>query len=349
MKTHIHANTTKLTRQRTDCELQLTNFFDYYPIELIEHKILSLLEPVIPHPLETAENYGVNTNYLFYEELNLALKNCKLLLGRKSRLNEDAKSIEAIVLFIKEVLPISYIFCTSLSPRRTDLIIVMDQHKHKRFEEAYALLNFAMLGHENINCTVYTYGTIYDLLTKGHLYFSAICIAENCVYQSTPHFTLPSLTQAKRSELLAKSSPLFQQNIHKAITFFNGARQFANEKERTIAAFMLQQACELTYRSLLLSLRGKDIKSHDLVALRKHLSHFAPTILGVFDDKEDAEIRILTSIQEAYIDSRYNQTYQVSLKELNKSLAACDTLILTAQGIYNYYCEKISVLACTCT
>jgi HEPN domain-containing protein len=345
MKTHIHANTAQLAKQRKDCEFQLTNFFNYYPIELIEDKIFKLFESVIPHPLESVENYAVNTNYLFYEELNLVLKNCKLLLGRKNKLNDDAHSIEAIVLFIKEVLPISYIFCTSLSPHRTDLIIVMDQHRHKKFEEAYTLLNFALLGHENINCTVYTYGTIYDLLTKGHLYFSAICIAENCIYHSSPSFNLPNITQTKCNELITKSSLLFHQNIHKAITFFNGARQFANERERTIAAFMLQQACELTYRSLLLSLKGKDIKCHELVILRKHLSHFAPTILGVFNENEEEEVDILTSIQEAYINSRYNQTYQINLEELNKSISACNKLILTAQEIYNYYCQKIKVLA----
>ena len=345
MKTHIHANTAKLAKQRTDCESQLTNFFNYYPIELIEDKIFKLLESVMPHPLESEENYAMNTNYLFYEELSLVLKNCKLLLGRKNKLDDNAERIETVVSFIKEVLPISYIFCSSLSPSRIDLIIVMDQHRHKKFEDAYTLLNFAILGHENINCTVYTYGTIYDLLTKGHLYFSAICIAENCLYQSTPDFTLPILSQTKCKELIAKSSPLFHQNIQKAITFFNGARQFANEKECTIAAFMLQQACELTYRSLLLSLKGKDIKCHDLVVLRKHLSHFAPTVLGVFNEKEEEELKILTSIQEAYIDSRYKQTYQVTLEELTKSIAASNNLILAAQEIYNYYCQKIKILA----
>ena len=123
--------------------------------------------------------------------------------------------------------------------------------------------------------------------------------------------------------------------------FFKGACKFANESESTISAFMLQQACELTYRSLLLALRGKQVKCHDLVVLRKHLSHFAPTILGILDADEGKEIALLTSIQDAYIKSRYDQTYKISLNDLVNSISAADKLIQMAQEIFNYQCQKI--------
>ncbi len=135
--------------------------------------------------------------------------------------------------------------------------------------------------------------------------------------------------------------------MHKAATFLNGARQFANESESTIAAFMLQQACELTYRSLLLAFRGKDIKCHDLALLRKHLSHFVPTIIGVFHQNEKEELKILTAIQEAYINSRYNHTYKIALEELVESISASNNLIKTAQEIFSYHCQKVKLLACS--
>ncbi|SFG88353.1 HEPN domain-containing protein [Pedobacter insulae] len=264
---------------------------------------------------------------------------------RDSQINYNSKSISAIISFISEVIPISYIFCSRTSMKRTDLIIVTDQYRYKTFDEIYTLLDFAILGHKNINCTVYAYGAMYDFLLKGHLYFSAICTPENCVYQSIPTFNLPKIDQIKCNELIASSSVLFNQNIHKALTFFSGARQFANESERTIAAFMLQQACELTYRSLLLSLRGKEIKCHDLIVLRKHLSHFVPTIIGVFDSNEDVELNMLTSIQEAYINARYDPTYEIALEKLVKAISASNSLIQAAQEIFNYHCQKVKLLA----
>ncbi|MEJ5995196.1 HEPN domain-containing protein [Pedobacter sp. Du54] len=248
-----------------------------------------------------------------------------------------------VVNFLKEVIPSSYIFRTTASANRTDLIIIMDQYKYKPFDEIHTLLDFAVLGHENINCTVYTYGTIYEFLSKGHLYFSSLCTPKNCVYQSNPNFSLPLLHPEKRNELIEKSQVLFNQNIQKAITFFKGACKFVNESESTISAFMLQQACELTYRSLLLTLRGKQVKCHDLIVLRKHLSHFAPAIIGVLDTEEAKEIALLTSIQEAYIKSRYDQTYKISLNELADSISAADKLIKSAKEIFNYQCQKILI------
>ena len=260
---------------------------------------------------------------------------------------KDNKSISAIAEFLKEVIPTAYIFCNCASTLRTDLIIVMDQYKYKSFDQIISLLDFTLLGHKNINCTVYTYDTIHEFLLNGHLYFSALCTPENCVYKNTAKFTLPLPDPEKCIGIIDKATSLFNLNIQKAITFFSIARQLANDSESTISGFMLQQACELTFRSLLLSLRGKQVKCHDLVVLRKHLSHFVPTIIGIFDENEEAEVALLTSIQEAYIKSRYDQTYNISLKELESSIIVTNKLICSAQEIFNYHCQKIKFLACS--
>lgn len=350
MQSTTYTNAKDLAIQKTASEFQLNNFFKHYPLEYIEENIAMLFEKIIPHPIEIN---SITPTYLFYEELNLMLKNCESLYSYKRKdTNEHHffsayKNINTVVQFIKEVIPASYIFCNSISVNRTDLIIVMDQFKYKPFNEILTLLDFAVLGHKNISCTVYSYSTIHDFLLKGHLYFSTLCTPENCVYQSTSSFTLPLLNHEKCTTLIEKSTLLFNQNMQKAITFYSGAHKFANETESTISAFMLQQACELTYRSLLLSLRGKQIKCHDLVVLRKHLSHFVPNIIGVFDEDNDKELIMLTTIQEAYIKSRYDQTYTVNLDELIKSIVAAEKLIISAQEIFNDHCQKTKLLVAT--
>ena len=348
MQANTYTYIKDLTIQKQNSEFQLNNFFKQYPIEYIEENIMMLFEKVIPYPIE---NDSITPTYLFYEELNLMLKNCELLYAyKKQSINNNHllstyKNLTAVVDFLKEVIPSSYIFCNNVSSNRTDLIIVMDKYKYKPFDEILTLLDFAVLGHKNINCTVYSYATIHEFLSKGHLYFSALCTTENCIYQSTPNFTLPLLTSEKCIELIDRSTLLFNQNIQKATTFFNGACKFANENESTISAFMLQQACELTYRSLLLALRGKQVKCHDLVVLRKHLSHFVPAIIGIFDEDEDKEIAMLTTIQEAYIKSRYDQNYKINLDELIKSIKTADKLMVSAKEIFNYHCQKVKLFS----
>lgn len=329
-----------LITQKATSEFQVSNFFKHYPIEYVQENITTLFEKIIPY---STENPSIPSTYLFYEELNLVLKNCEFLHNYK-KLEAKANSIHPVVRFLKEVIPTSYIFCSCSSPFRTDLIIVMDQYKYKPFDEIHSLLDFAVLGHKNINCTVYTYSTIHEFLSKGHLYFSSLCTPENCIYKSTVNFALPTLSSEKCIELIDTSTQLFNLNMQKALTFFNSARQLANEKEYTISGFMIQQACELTFRSLLLSLRGKQVKSHDLVVLRKHLSHFVPAIIGLFNKEEDKEIKLLSSIQEAYIRSRYDQAYKIYRNDLEKFISAASELIQNANQIFNYHCQKVKLL-----
>ncbi len=250
-------------------------------------------------------------------------------------------NIHTVVNFLKEVIPSSYIFCNTTSVYRTDLIIVMDQYQYRPLDEVVTLLDFAILGQKNINCTVYTYATIYEFLAKGHLYFSSVCTPNNCIYQSKPGFTLPLLDQEKCKMLIENAKELFEQNMQKAITFFRAACKCVSESESTISAFMLQQACELSYRSLLLALRGKQVKCHDLVVLRKHLIHFVPTLIGILNQDENEEIGLLTRIQEAYIKSRYDQSYKISFDELNAAITASEKLIRCVQEIFNDHCQKI--------
>jgi HEPN domain-containing protein len=331
--------------QKQLIETQLNNFFNYYPLEFIEESIESVFQSILPHPLETLSYMS-----LFYEELNLMIRNCASLYTQNRHkftsalANRNLKNLDAIVCFLKEVIPTGYIFCTTANSARIDLLIIMDKYKYKPFDEMRSLLDFAMLGHQNINCTIHAYGTIYDMLLKGHLYYSAVCVPENCVYQSEEEFSLPSINKQQYLSILNQSKVIFKQNINKALSFFKCAKQFLNSDENTMAAFMLQQACELSFRSLLLSLRGKEVKCHDLIVLRKHLSHFDPSIIGMFDENEQEELNILTAIQQAYIKARYDQNYEISTSELIKLINASEKFIQSAQKIFDNYCAKLMLI-----
>lgn len=320
-------------------EQELTNFFKHYPIEFIQESLASVFEPILPYP-QNEDTFSYTM--LFYEELNHMIRNCALLTQQIElkdtiliKNNPNIKNLKAIIYFLKELIPASHIFCNTISEERIDLIIIIDRYGYKPYDEIRTLLDFAIFGHPNLNCTVYTYGTISDILTKGHIYFSAVCIPENCVYQRASDCFLPLLSPEQYTIVAHKATTCFNENIHQAINFFNGAQQYLMLQETTMAAFMLQQACELSYRSLILSLRGKEIKCHDLIILRKHLSHFAPEIIGAFDKEEQKELKILAQIQEAYIKSRYDQHYQVCMQELTIHIDAVDHFIQVVQQIFN--------------
>ncbi|MGF1924217.1 MAG: HEPN domain-containing protein [Bacteroidia bacterium] len=330
----------EIETQKAFSEFQVSNFFKNYPIEYVQEKIAFAFEKVLP---KTTENPTLASIYLFYEELNLVLKNCEFLSKiEQHHLLHNHDSLNTIVCFLKEIIPVSYIFCSHASVQRTDLIIVLDQYKYKPIDEIHTLLDFSLLGHKNINCTVYSYAVMNEFLLNGHLYFSALCIPENCVYKNPKNYTLPRLAPDKYHQLVDSARQSFYENMERALTFFGSAHQLSNE----ISVFMLQQACELTFRSLLLSLRGKDVRCHDLVVLRKNLKHFVPTLDGVFGANEKQEIKLLGLIQEAYIRSRYDQSYSISRTDLEHALIATRKFIDKAYKIFNHYCLKIQLASC---
>lgn len=256
-------------------------------------------------------------------------------------LKNQIKRPKALIQLLKGVIPCAYIFSAQLAANQLDLLIVMDKHDYQLFNQIYSILDFALLGHPHINCTAYTYATIYEMLSRGHIYFSSLCQPKTCVFQLESHFELPTLTADKARDIVKTATSQFQNHLKPATGFFRAARQSFEDGNVNLACFMLQQACELSLRSLLLSLRGKQLRCHELTVLRKHLKHFAPSISGCIHENEEIEITTLERLQEAYINARYEQNYHVSGQEYHIFESATIQILNRVRDIFNMHCKII--------
>ncbi len=57
-------------------------------------------------------------------------------------------------------------------------------------------------------------------------------------------------------QVLHKSKQEFEAGLAKAKNFYDGARYYGETREPSLAMFMLQQAAELTFRTIAISLYG---------------------------------------------------------------------------------------------
>lgn len=304
--------------QQLDYENEISSLFKHYPIELIQASLLPLLPNNAVFNIES-----LNIKQLFYLELNTIMQRCLFAYHHNNSYPEpieeekiNLKNIQAIVKMLKEVIPISYIFCNTPSQEHCNLTIVLDQYLYQPLEQAESLVKFTLHNHLNISCKLFTYGTMTDLIRNGHFYYGNFCVKENCIYQRNDRFNLP----VSNTDLLATSKTQaianFKQHSHKANNFFMGAQHFLIEKEYEMAAFMLQQACEFTFNSVLVAFMDKPIRSHDLLTLRKQASHYLPKIIGSLHDKPKKEVQLLSQIQGAYIKARYDEHYQITTEQL---------------------------------
>ena len=114
---------------------------------------------------------------------------------------------------------------------------------------------------------------------------------------------------------------------NKAQLYFN--KWFENAKEFMIdynnaftrgsynqAAFMLHQATERLYASVLLVYTDYKPKSHDLEKLDRQARKIDVRVKTIFPHTTPEEERLFTLLKKAYIDSRYKMDYSISREDL---------------------------------
>lgn len=319
-----------------DYEHELNSVFRHYPLELIEASLATLEIDKKTFVLEE-----LNISQLCMQELKNSIQHCLNNFQLHHNYPEpiiaeeiNLKNLKSLVKLLTGFIPIGYIFCNHHKQNNYWLTIVLDQYLYKPLEEVQNLVNFALKNHSNFSCAIFTYGTMVDCINNAHFYYSNLCIEKYCIYQSQPNFILgsPNPTLLAAAKLKAKAN--FKLYYRKSNIFLNSAKDFFTQNEYAMSAFMLQQACEFSFNGIITTFKGKTIKSHDLLILRKHASHYLPSLIGLFHDHPKKEIKILSQIQEAYINARYDEYYEISSEDLIILLTASQKFIKNVKVIF---------------
>jgi len=124
--------------------------------------------------------------------------------------------------------------------------------------------------------------------------------------------------------------------------WFNRATEFLldfentfNRKSYSQAAFMLHQAAENLYNTVLLVLTRYKPNTHDLKKLSSRVTSVAPTFLQIFPQGTEEEKRF-ELLRKAYVDARYNRNYIITEDELTWLAERVKIL----QGMVQEICQK---------
>ncbi len=103
-------------------------------------------------------------------------------------------------------------------------------------------------------------------------------------------------------------------------------RETDEEKEYKHAAFMLHQAAESFYGTVLLVYTNYKPKTHDLDTLRRLAANHDPAFFTVFPLRTKQERDRFDKLRQAYVGARYHDDYKITPQEL-KYLARCVELL----------------------
>lgn len=162
-------------------------------------------------------------------------------------------------------------------------------------------------------------------LETGQYFFTDIK-KEGILLYDSGHFKLSQPRELSPKERLGMAKANFKEYFHSAEVFIFHYKNALEINEYKSAAFMLHQAVETFYATVLLVYTNYKPKTHKLDKLCKMAGRYDPAFLKTFPMDTDEQRRCFDLLKQAYVGARYDASYKITEEEL-KYLAGCVELL----------------------
>jgi HEPN domain-containing protein len=184
-----------------------------------------------------------------------------------------------------------------------DILVLIPDSNQTKFEELKKTISRSVEDHANLSLLLVKAKHAYQLLSEGHLFYSFAVKTEKILFDdgeaAMPCFKVPDevlIENAKRS---------FDAGMKKAQVFLGSVTVCKDQKDYSLALFMLHQAAEICYRTIVNCLNGVELSTHHLKELMEQAHHSLPAIATIFP-KEEKFQKWIQLMQEAYTKGRYS-------------------------------------------
>ena len=185
-----------------------------------------------------------------------------------------------------------------------------------------------------VNCIIHNIDYINEGLLFGQYFFADI-VKEGVLLSDTGavEFVQPKeLTNEERNEV---ASRYFEQWFTSAKEFVELAEFAKGKRQSKKCAFLLHQATECFYNTLLLVFTGYKPKTHSLEKLRQYSKPYSKELLQLFPDNaaNQTESHLFDLLKRGYIDARYKNDYTITEEELSALIEKVKTMQETVERI----------------
>ncbi|WP_426265298.1 HEPN domain-containing protein [Sphingomonas sp. PWP1-2] len=186
-----------------------------------------------------------------------------------------------------------------------------------------------------VNFIVHTLNDVNAQLKRGRPFFIDIVEQGVALYEAEG-FPFAQPRKLPPEEALAESRAYFEKWFPSAVMFTQTADFAISKGGRNEAAFLLHQATERLYHSILLTLTLYSPKSHRLNFLRSHCEEIAPELIAAWPRDDKFSRRCFDLLRQAYVNARYSPHYEISAEELRWLGKRVGTL----QALVREVCER---------
>lgn len=295
----------------------------------------------------------------FYERLNdLVMRRhpgiepkvpaCTIAQQKKDRVKQN--KLQSMIDFIVETVPVEKIFMLEHKLEETenkkilDLLVVVSRTNGTQFAELEPLIEFAALGHPHVSVSLHTSGQMELSLKNGHIYYSAVCKAENIVYDDHSR-SLPQVPVERFTEIRDQARKDFYLNHNRGVSYYDSAHQNYALGRRDTALFLAHQAMELCFRGILWALLSQDKRTHSIRVLKKFTRRIAPQLAAIFPDETNKDERFLQFLEDVYLDARYKHDLLIDEDVLLTILAKAGKVVEVSKRVFEEWTSRLGLPA----
>jgi HEPN domain-containing protein len=221
-----------------------------------------------------------------------------------------------------------------------ELTILIPNSSKIHVIEARPLANMVMADYTDHRFRLFYLHEVKQALKQGSIVFYRICKEENLIYQMVgSNFVLmvPDLT-AKAA--LQRTKRNFAKELKKILGFREGAQFYLKQKNYSLAALMVHQVIELSYRTIELIVVGREKISHRIRNHQKFMQQYVPELATIFNSQDEKEMKLLDLLDDAYRAVRYENAYRINKTQLIYFIEKADLIGEELAKLYDVVVEQ---------
>jgi predicted nucleotidyltransferase/HEPN domain-containing protein len=204
-----------------------------------------------------------------------------------------------------------------------DLLVVVNDERLTDVVDYWATADDRLMREMTITQTlsapvsfiVHSLKDVNKQLEQGRPFFTDIAAQGIALYEAEG-FPFATPTRLAPDAARAEAQKHFDQWFKSAAGFARNASYAIEDDDKNLAAFLLHQAAERFYHSVMLVFTLYSPKSHKLSFLRGHAEEIAPELIEAWPRDDRFSRRCFELLRQAYVNARYSPHYKVSDEEL---------------------------------
>ncbi|MGN6603198.1 MAG: HEPN domain-containing protein [Ginsengibacter sp.] len=217
-----------------------------------------------------------------------------------------------------------------------DFLVVMKDSTKKAYELDDEITTRAEKIGPPVNVEIHDIEFINEGLSFGQYFFSDIVREGILLYdKKTVEFVKPKVVTPEEQKVIAEK--YFNTWFPAGVEFLETVSFSLHRKKFKMAAFLLHQAAESFYYTVLLVFTGYKPKTHNLKKLRKQAKYLSEKLFLVFPiENNKKEKHLFDLLKRGYIDARYRSDYIITETELQLLI----NHMADMKGIVETICSK---------